>query len=94
MNDNRFQWDEEKATSNYAKHGVRFEAAQRVLDDPFAIELIDDRHDYGEDRFVLIGMASARLLTVVYALRDETIRIISARGAEPFEHRAYHEQNR
>ena len=94
MNDNRFQWDEEKATSNYAKHGVRFEAAQRVFDDPFAIELIDDRHDYGEDRFVLIGMASARLLTVVYALRDETIRIISARGAEPLEHRAYDEQNR
>jgi uncharacterized DUF497 family protein len=94
MNDNRFQWDEEKATSNFAKHGVRFEAAQRVFDDPFAIELIDDRHDYGEDRFVLIGMASARLLTVVYALRDETIRIISARGAEPLEHRAYDEQNR
>jgi uncharacterized protein len=94
MNDNRFQWDEEKATSNFAKHGVRFEAAQRVFDDPFAIELIDDRHDYGEDRFVLIGMASGRLLTVVYALRDETIRIISARGAEPLEHRAYDEQNR
>lgn len=49
MNDGRFQWDEEKATSNYGKHGVRFEAAQRVFEDPFAIELIDDRHDYGEE---------------------------------------------
>ena len=94
MNDGRFQWDDEKAASNYAKHGVRFEAARDVFKDPFAIELIDDRHDYGEDRFVLIGLASGRLLTVVYALRDEMIRIISARGAEPFEHRAYHEQDR
>jgi uncharacterized DUF497 family protein len=53
--------------------------------------LIDDRHDYGEDRFVLIGMASGCLLTVVYVLKDETIRIISARAAEPFEYRVYHE---
>jgi uncharacterized DUF497 family protein len=94
MNVGRFQWDDKKAASNYAKHGVRFEAARHVFEDPFAIELVDDRHDYGEDRFVLIGTASGRLLTVVYALRDDMIRIISARGAEPFEHRAYHEQNR
>jgi uncharacterized DUF497 family protein len=94
MNDGRFQWDDEKAASNCGKHGVRFEAARDVFKDPFAVELIDDRHDYGEDRFVLIGMASGRLLTLVYSLRDGTIRIISARGAEPFEHRADHEQNR
>lgn len=79
MNDGRFQWDEGKATSTYVKHGVRFEAAQRVFQDPFAIELIDDRHDYGEDRFVLIGMASARLLTVVYALRRNDPHHIRAR---------------
>jgi uncharacterized DUF497 family protein len=87
MNDGHFQWDDAKAASNYGKHGVRFEAARDVFKDPFAVELIDDRHDYGEDRFVLIGMASGR------SLRDGTIRIISARGAEPFEHRAYHEQS-
>lgn len=73
---------------------MRFEAARDVFRDPFAVELIDDRHDYGEARFVLIGLASGRLLTVVYAQRDEMIRIISARGAEPFEHRVYHEQDR
>lgn len=78
MNDGRFEWDDEKAASNYAKHGVRFEAALDVFKDPFAIELIDARHEYGEDRFVLIGFASGRLLTVVYAMRDEMIRIISA----------------
>jgi uncharacterized DUF497 family protein len=84
MNDGHFQWDDEKGASNCGKHGVRFEAARDVFKDPFAVELIDDRHDYGEDRFVLIGMASGRLLTLVYSLRDGTIRIISARGAEPF----------
>ena len=94
MNDGRFHWDDEKAASNYEKHAVRFEAARDVFRDPFAVEFLDDRHDCGEDRFELIGMASGRLLTLVYTLRDETIRIISARGAEPFEHRAYHEQDR
>ena len=94
MNDGRFQWDDKKAASNYGKHGVRFEAARDVFKDPFAVEFIDDRHDYGDDRFVLIGMASGRLLTVGYSLRGEAIRVISARSAEPFEHRAYHEQNR
>jgi putative transcriptional regulator len=58
MEDGSFEWDEEKAASNAAKHGVRFEAARSVFDDPFAIEYVDDRQDYGQDRFILIGMAS------------------------------------
>lgn len=93
MNEDAFQWDAAKAAENYAKHGVRFEAARDVFKDPFAIEQIDDRENYGEDRFTLIGMASGRLLAVVYTMRDEIIRIISARGAEPYEQREYHEQN-
>ena len=92
MDDGRFQWDDRKAVSNYARHGVRFEAARDVFTDPFAIEQIDDREDYGEERFFLIGMASRRVLVVVYAMRDERIRVISARGAEPYEQREYHEQ--
>jgi len=51
--------------------------------DRFAIEWQDDREDYGEDRFVIIGMVSNRLLFVAYTMRGEAIRIISARGAEP-----------
>ncbi len=93
MDDGSFQWDDDKAASNYAKHGVGFEAARRVFKDPFAIEEIDDRENYGEERFILMGMASGRLLVVVYAMRGEAIRIISARGAEPYERREYHEQN-
>ncbi|HXZ17348.1 MAG TPA: BrnT family toxin [Roseiarcus sp.] len=91
--DGDFQWDDAKAASNLAKHGVTFEAARDVFKDPFAVEFADDREDYGEDRFILIGMAGDRLLVVVYAVRGERIRLISARGAEPFERRLYHEQN-
>jgi uncharacterized protein len=93
MDDGNYQWDDAKAASNYAKHGVTFEAGRDVFKDPFAIEFIDDREDYGEDRFILIGMAGQRLLAVVYTMRDERIRLISARGAEPFERRQHHEQN-
>jgi uncharacterized protein len=93
MSGDAFQWDGAKAAENYAKHGVTFEAARDVFKDPFAIEQIDDRENYGEDRLTIVGMASGRLLVVVYTMRDETIRIISARGAEPYEQREYHEQN-
>jgi uncharacterized DUF497 family protein len=65
-----------------------------VFKDPLAIESLDDREDYGEDRFVIIGMVDGRLLFVAYTLRGETIRIISARGAEPHEQRQYHEEGR
>ena len=93
MDDGSYRWDDAKAASNYIKHGVTFEAAHDVFKDPFAIEFVDDREDYGEDRFILIGMAGQRLLVVVYTIRDERIRLISARGAEPFEQRQYHEQD-
>jgi uncharacterized DUF497 family protein len=93
MHDGIFEWDERKAASNYARHGVGFEAAREVFRDPFAIEEFDDREDFGEDRFVIIGMVSGRLLVVTYTMRDETIRVISARGAEPHEQREYDEQD-
>jgi uncharacterized DUF497 family protein len=89
-----FEWDEAKNTTNIAKHGVEFAAAQDVFKDAFAIERLDDRFDYGEDRHVIIGMVEGRLLTVVYTMRsDDIVRIISARGASPVEKRQYHEEN-
>jgi uncharacterized DUF497 family protein len=59
----------------------------------FAIEQVDDRENYGEERFTIIGMVENRLLFVAYTMRGENIRIISARGAEPHERRSYHEEN-
>jgi len=89
----QFEWNEAKAASNHAEHGVTFEAARDVFADPFAIEFVDDRQDYGEIRYVVIGMVQNRLLVVVYTERGSAIRIISARAAEPHERREYHEQN-
>ena len=93
MDDGKFQWDDPKAASNYAKHGVTFEAARAAFDDVFGIDRIDDRDDYGEERSSLLGMAGGRLLMVAYTERPNRIRLISARAAEPKEHREYHEQN-
>ena len=93
MNDGTFQWDDTKAAKNYAKHGVTFEAARDAFKDAFALEWPDDGHDEGEQRFGLLGMAEGRLLFVAYTMRDDAIRIISARGAEPHERRRYHEHN-
>ena len=86
-----FQWDGEKAATNLAKHGVSFDVAREVFRDPFAFESLDNRQDYGEERFNIIGVASGRLIFVVYTMRGDEIRIISARGAEPYESRRYHD---
>jgi hypothetical protein len=92
MRDDKFEWDDRKAAVNHARHGVSFEAARKVFKDIAAIDQLDDRDDYGEERFTLLGMSDGRLLLVAYTLRDDRIRIISARGAEPYEHRIYHEE--
>ena len=93
MNDGTFEWDDIKAAANYAAHGVTFEAARDVFKDAFAIDWLDERMPYGEDRYAVIGMVEDRLLFVAYTMRGDTIRIISARGAEHYEKRRYHEEN-
>jgi uncharacterized DUF497 family protein len=90
----KFDWDPEKAERNFRNHKVSFEAATRVFDDPFYIDEIDDRQDYGEERSNIIGMVEDRLLVVTYTLRNGATRIISARLAEPRESRKYHEAKR
>ena len=76
MNDSEFEWDDAKASSNYAKHGVTFEAARDVFKDPFAIERLDARFPSEEQRFVIIGMVEGQLLYVVYVSRDVRIWLI------------------
>jgi uncharacterized DUF497 family protein len=89
-----FEWDGAKAKINLSAHGVSFDLAKSVFKDVFAIELVDDREDYGEERFITIGMADGEvLLSVVYTERAERIRIISARRATQNEQDEYFEQN-
>jgi uncharacterized DUF497 family protein len=85
----KFGWDKSKARSNHARHGVSFDLAKGVFNDPFAIEFLDDRQDYGEERSVIIGLVDGQLLYVAYVERDEVIRIISARRATKYEQEAY-----
>lgn len=91
----KFEWDPKKAEANWKKHKVRFEQSRDVWKDLFALDLADDREDYGETRFNRIGMVAGRLLVVTYVVGfengDEIIRIVSARPAEPRERRRYHE---
>ena len=88
-----FEWDDAKAAENHARHGVSFYAARLAFDDAFAVVREDRRQNYGEDRFILLGMVEERLVAVAYTLRGDRIRIISARLAEPHERRRYHEEN-
>lgn len=93
MTNDNFEWDEVKAAENYAKHGVTFELATKIFKDPFAIERLDDRENYGEDRFILIGTAEGTVLTVVYTVRNDRFRIISARQATRREQDDYFTQD-
>jgi uncharacterized protein len=88
-----FEWDEAKAAENYVKHGVSFETAVKVFRDPFGIERLDDREDYGEERFILIGTAEETVITVVYTERNGRFRIISARCATRHEQDDYFIEN-
>jgi hypothetical protein len=85
-----FEWDSSKKRVNLRKHGIDFRIAARVFLDPHMIEF-DDLHASGELRFNAIGLVDNRMLFVTYTMRGDTVRIISARGAEPHEKRKYHE---
>ena len=89
-----FEWHDAKAEANWQAHGVSFDLAKTVFKDPFAVERLDDREDYGEERFVLIGMAEGNVvLFVAYTEREGRMRIISARRATENEQDDYFEQS-
>ena len=94
MQDDDFEWDDSKAARNWLDHGGSFAMAREAFRDAFAVEWIDDRQGVSEQRFVMLGMVKSRLLFVSYTLREDRIRIISARKAEPHERRQYHDENR
>ena len=87
------EWDDEKAESNWRKHGVTFEEALSAMDDPLAVTYTDPVHSLEEDRFITIGMSALdRLLTVAHTEREERVRIISARMVTRGERRHYEEE--
>jgi uncharacterized protein len=94
MQDEHFEWHDEKASRNWLDHAISFEMAREAFKDAFSIDWTDDRQDTTEERLNMLGMVDGRLLHVSYTLRGERIRIISARKAEPHEQRRYHNENR
>lgn len=88
-----FEWDDDKAAANVRKHGVSFEQAALAFRDLFAVEWLDMREGYGEERIILVGTSQGQILAVVYTEREERIRIISARRATKHEKDTYFHQN-
>jgi uncharacterized protein len=85
-----FEWDEEKASANHAKHGVSFLEASTVFADPLSRTIPDPLHSDEEERFVVLGeSAFGRTLVVVHTHRGGNIRIISARKATSRERKDY-----
>jgi uncharacterized DUF497 family protein len=72
---------------------VTFAQAVYAFRDPFAVEWIDDRAAYGEERIVLLGSVGGQILSIVYTERGERLRIISARRATKYEKDHYYRQN-
>jgi len=88
-----FEWNEVKALSNKKKHGVSFELAVTVFDDPFALRVADSKHSKDEERFWQIGESDSGVLVVVFTVRGkgkaERYRLISARRANKKERYLY-----
>ena len=83
------RWDPLKAVRNLRKHGVRFSDAEDVLYDPHALT-IEDTDTADEARYVSVGQGTGgQLLVVVFAYRDDHVRLISARRATRREMASY-----
>jgi uncharacterized protein len=83
-----FEWDEAKRLANLDKHGIDFIDVPDVFDGDI-VTVEDDRYSYGEQRFITFGILQERIVAIVHAERDESIRIISTRKATKYEQRTY-----
>ncbi len=86
----QFDWDPEKASGNLANHGISFETATQVFNDPLFLTFADLDHSFQERRFIIMGeLADGRLLVVSYTDRNQQTRLISARLATRQERKTY-----
>lgn len=86
-----FDWDERKRSANLAKHGLDFTDAAHLGWENAKV-IVDDRRDYGENRYRAFGLWKGRLCIVAFTLRGEKVRIISFRKANDREVRRYGEE--
>ena len=87
-----FEWDEAKAAANLAKHGVSFEEARTIFDDPLYVDFYDPDHSEAEHRYIIIGQSDQdRILLTSYTERGDIIRLVSAREVTRSEREHYEE---
>lgn len=87
----KFEWDEAKRRSNYKKHGLDFRDAEKVFQTP-VVTAVDSRQEYGEERYISLGMLEDVVVVIVHTTRSEKTRIISMRKAKFRERQAYEEK--
>jgi len=87
----KYEWDEQKNTTNIKKHGISFEEAKLIFDNPVFTRIVD-RQDYGEVREKSIGIIrNCLVIVVIHTDRNGKCRIISTRLAKTKEKREYYE---
>jgi len=84
-----FEWDEKKNVINIKKHGVSFEDAIMVFNDPKRYEQYDKAHSFFEDRWKTVGLNNTTVLSVIITEAEESTRIISVRKADKYEKEKY-----
>jgi uncharacterized DUF497 family protein len=87
----KFEWDEAKRQLNLLKHGFDFAGIEEVFDG-VTVTIPDDRFDYGEERFITLGLLRGRVVVIIHTETRETIRIISVRKATRHEENGYFKQ--
>jgi uncharacterized DUF497 family protein len=83
-----FEWDDKKDKANQRKHGISFAEAARVFLDEHRKEKLDER-SLDEERWITVGLLDGHEIVVAFTLRDEVVRLISARGADRYEREDY-----
>jgi uncharacterized protein len=87
----RYEWDERKRRVNLRKHGFDFLDAARVFRGA-TLTLADDRHEYGEERFITFGLLRDTVVAIAHSEHQKTMRIISRRKATRHEEKSYFAQ--
>ena len=87
----RFEWDDAKRQSNLLKHGFDFVGIEEVFEGD-TVTILDDRFEYGEKRFITLGLLLECVVVITHTETDEMIRIISVRKATKNEKISYFKQ--
>ncbi|MFM7120206.1 MAG: BrnT family toxin [Gammaproteobacteria bacterium] len=83
------EWDDDKSNRCLENRGFDFAYAALVFLDPDRVVFEDNRFEYGEDRYIMVGRVEGRLFVIAYTPRGDSIRIISARKANAREIKRY-----